>query len=365
MGNFFYWDDATREIVNEMRLIIYGAGMMGNALYRCLSEAPYNKDIIGFIVNQKDGNPSNINYIPVMDLEEGKVYKDCLILVALHEKNIGPALEELEKEGFTNLLPITFDSDAWAHIRGNWIRSMHKDPRVIYQDQVVEKECRIYVAHSDRDKQLKEVLPLRSFEQPIQVGAALAQKRIFKICDDMGDNISEKNRKYCELTALYWMWKHDTSRYVGLCHYRRRFGIDAGQIDRLMGAGADFIVTTPIVNFLGVKKQYALDHDLFDWETVEEIISLKCPEYESAMFKVGNGTFYYGYNMFITRKEELDRYCKWLFPILEECEKRIGKKQDPYQDRYIGFLAERLLTVYIEKDPDLKVAVAEKHYLEK
>ena len=43
---------------------------------------------------------------------------------------------------------------------------------------------------------------------PIQVGKALHPELDLGFqCDNTGDNISEKNGSYCELTALYWAWK--------------------------------------------------------------------------------------------------------------------------------------------------------------
>jgi len=63
---------------------------------------------------------------------------------------------------------------------------------------------------------------------PVQVGAALNDK-FGAACDDTGDNISDKNPYYCELTGLYWMWKNVKADYCGLVHYRRYFAVrDAG-----------------------------------------------------------------------------------------------------------------------------------------
>lgn len=49
-------------------------------------------------------------------------------------------------------------------------------------------------------------MPSEKSYLPIQVGAH-GKDDIGYTRDDIGDNISEKNPYYCELTGLYWMWK--------------------------------------------------------------------------------------------------------------------------------------------------------------
>ena len=59
---------------------------------------------------------------------------------------------------------------------------------------------------------------------PVQVGTSLAQKELPGMAhDNDGENISELNPMYCELTAQYWAWKNLDLDYYGFCHYRRYF----------------------------------------------------------------------------------------------------------------------------------------------
>ena len=65
-------------------------------------------------------------------------------------------------------------------------------------------------------------IPKHPLLRPIQVGAALAEQHFPGfLYDDDGENISERNRAYCELTAQYWAWKNSHAEYCGFFHYRR------------------------------------------------------------------------------------------------------------------------------------------------
>ena len=39
------------------------------------------------------------------------------------------------------------------------------------------------------------------------------------VTDNTGDNISKKNKSYCELSTQYWAWKNIDADYYGFCHY--------------------------------------------------------------------------------------------------------------------------------------------------
>lgn len=171
--------------------------------------------------------------------------------------------------------------------------------------------------------------------------------------DNTGDHISDKNRTFCELTGMYWIWKNVQCDNVAICHYRRYF---VYQQDFLRKERIEFLlqrydVIVPefyFTNYETVGAHYAGEHHWRDMEVCREILSEKYPDYLTAFdFCMESNVISLG-NMIITRKAVYDAYCEWLFDILFEAEKRIDiTGYDTYQKRVFGFLAERLQRIWL------------------
>ena len=70
-------------------------------------------------------------------------------------------------------------------------------------------------------------VPENPYLCPIQVGTALSGNELEGMLhDNEGDNISDRNKTYCELTAQYWAWKNDDADYYGFFHYSRYIAFD-------------------------------------------------------------------------------------------------------------------------------------------
>ena len=173
--------------------------------------------------------------------------------------------------------------------------------------------------------------------------------------DSVGDNISNKNKNYCELTGLYWIWKNTNEKYVGLCHYRRFFisnwSFRILSEEKILKILENYDVILPQRTKLDrtVYERYRYGHHISDMDECKKAIEKFYPEYLKDFDKVMNDNKYYPCNMFIMSKEKLDEYCEWLFKILFEVEKKIDiSDRNDYQKRVFGFLSERLFSVWIE-----------------
>ena len=220
---------------------------------------------------------------------------------------------------------------------------------------------------------------------PIQVGTALADNKLPGVLyDDSGDNISDKNKSYCELTAHYWAWKNVDADYYGFFHYRRylsfdpedksedqwgniQFGsISAEAIDRLklneddmtdLISRYDLIITrgrkltfaNSTSGAISIYKEYGMvpfQHRT-DFDTMLQVLYEKYPQYKAVAEKYLAGNVAHECNMFIMSRALFHEYCQWIFDILFETERRIDTSHYSVEEyRVYGYLAERLTAIF-------------------
>ena len=240
--------------------------------------------------------------------------------------------------------------------------------------------------------------------QPVQVGCALSKERFAGMLhDDVGENISEKNRSYCELTAQYWAWKNIEADYYGFFHYRRymnlssrdypediygnvyepslgwnderrfakKYGLTDASIRKLM---KEYDVVTVKARELkekngkqiSVRDHYAQASYLReeDLDTMIQIIHEMYPEYTKAAEEYLEGSRAYFCNMYIMKKNIFYDYCTWVFGLLDEfCNRTDLTDLDEEQLRTPGHLAERLWGIYFSCLKSEKIRVKECQYV--
>lgn len=205
-------------------------------------------------------------------------------------------------------------------------------------------------------------MPADDIYLPLHVGKE-GKADIGFIGDNTGDNISNKNANYCELTGLYWAWKNLPAEYIGLCHYRRYFTRSnpcscskKKQVILTKAEWEELINEHPII--VPDKRKYYIEtnrshynhsHYAKDLDMAEKIIQEKYPQYSEAFSKVMERTWAHMFNMFVMRRDYFDEYCNWLFDVLQELEKRTDiTDYDVVEARIYGYISELLLDVWLE-----------------
>ncbi len=217
--------------------------------------------------------------------------------------------------------------------------------------------------------------------QPVR-GGAYKEKVHTMQPDCEGDNISQKNASYCELTVQYWAWKNVNVDYYGFCHYRRMFAFtdeiieldewsnitcdyltdrelkkfkvdDIEQISKLLTT-FDIIAPVPVDlsknKIKSVYEQYKKSPKLHieDIDLTIQIIKDLTPQYFAAAKEFFSSSEAYFCNMFIMKKDLFDQYCNFLFTILGEFDKRKDTRHYSIEGyRTQGHIGERLFGVFL------------------
>lgn len=239
------------------------------------------------------------------------------------------------------------------------------------------------------------VLSLDSFYRPVLCGQSPAAPDSAFVRDDTGENISAKNEFYSELTGIYWVWKNTRQDITGICHYRRYFTVfpepwyyrlkyfithplkrqfkknpliytnhlkkytswilSSEQAKELLSE-YDMVLPRARIFRYSVQEHYRKYHSIGDFAIIEDVLSDKYPEMKAAWQQVIQGNTLYANNMFLAKDELYQEFMAWWFDVLFEFEERCKlENYEGYQKRILGFVAERLLTLWVAyKKPKVK-----------
>ena len=176
-----------------------------------------------------------------------------------------------------------------------------------------------------------------------------------------GENISNKNLYYSEVSGLYYLFKNSKDKHYGIAHYRRFFTnfyfnnyifkkLSCRASKRLLQK-FDIIIPKKLILNESVYSQYRRHHIVDDLELTKSIILKNYPNFYNSFMSTLNNSYIYPYNMFVTSKKIIDEYYGMLFSIFDHLESELTIQKlnlrDNYQKRVFGFLAERIFTAWV------------------
>lgn len=183
--------------------------------------------------------------------------------------------------------------------------------------------------------------------------------------DDTGDNISIRKDVFDGfVTGLYWIWKNTNYEYTGLCSYRGYLTYNGNDPLRLEeaeelfeNASIDFLASKyempmPLfAHFRNMAEFYYFNlHDPFEY--LREAVGIIDSGYLKAFDYVYNSNVINIRHTFLTRKKFLNRYCEWVFAVIDRFERILTERH--YQilrNRFFGFFIEFLERVWIINNP--------------
>ncbi len=203
------------------------------------------------------------------------------------------------------------------------------------------------------------------------------------IGDDTGDNISHLNRRFCELTGIYWAWKNydklGAPDYIGFMHYRRHLSFNEKLKFFLSPQDASWIKNQKIDDDYKIShnlngkyiSEFVKHYDMItdksfphnpyqhfqtanpylkikDYDLAMKLLVEKYPFMEKAVKDYNTGVRSYFCNLFIMKKEYFFQYAQMLFDVLFALDEKIDYSDYTIQEqRSAAYISEWLTGIYI------------------
>lgn len=267
-----------------------------------------------------------------------------------------------------------------------------QNPNIFKSKGIVKDKQEIRIAVSCHKN---SIIPESTIYLPIEVGAS---KRSVHLADcqrdDIGENISNLNYSFSELTAQYWMWKNLDLEFYGQCHYRRYFYLgskqyemnDHAQIEEevldsvssskfvldnkslIVEAIENYDIVAPLSwdvskaptpqGYKMSVREHMIAYDLISDRDIEQLIEITdklVPEWATGVRRYLEGREYIGYNCFLMKRELFNKFCEKEFAILLRFAGR--DSFEGLEERLCGYLGEILFSVFIKECENNRVRV--------
>jgi len=232
-------------------------------------------------------------------------------------------------------------------------------------------------------------------------GAFYKEYPNFWLNDNVGKNISKKNKNYGSLTSIYWIWKNHLKRfnsndYISICHYRRFWlkkkhdkiinlknlkknilfkipnkfknydcfvckpqSVKGYKLSKLFKKGKRSLIDNPAIIYNKNLHTINLHFNIFHIHNgLEESIKyLNKNDRDDFLKYVNTKTSFFPLSIFVMKKKFFNKLCFSTFEWLKKCEKLFNKKElNTYgQIRIFDFLAERYFSFWVTKYCNYKI----------
>ena len=322
---------------------------------------------VSYLVPSGQNLPSMINNIPIKPIDmTSEEERSNLVIISQIEKQYD-IFNYLNQNGFNNIvyyhrrfLSLSIKERVYYEKAYGWnINVSVPQFEKSFYDRELDLKIYVVTSHFDLHKSNKNLMIPR-YSTYIQAGADLTEKVMCELRDNLeGNNISNKNAMYCELTALYWIVNHEIKHdYIGFNLYSRIFDLDEVNLKYILSNGIEVIVPEPEILMPLFKSPHIIG------EYLKETIMKVCPSYLKTYNAILKENICIPSNLIIASGEIFYNYAKWLFKVLEFYESTLIKNAQIFPPRHFGYIAEMLMTVYfLHHSADLNILFVRRKFL--
>lgn len=318
---------------------IYGAQVVAYGAYKAIWNL-CRRIPECFIVSNLNNNPQKIDNISIRTLDA--VSQNTLIVVGVTELLQGEILSELRARNYCKIFILTHHEEHL--LMSEYFGSIGMFPVVCGMNGQAPSsvDLALYEICNHNDKPLCNPPKHYPFEITLQAGASLTPKRIAVLSDNAGENISQKNKQYCEMTGVYWIWKNECHEWIGIEHYRRHLFVKP----EMLTDKVDAVLPLPYMCYPNMSAQFRRFVSGNVLQALHHALKFLYPEEYDRYQTILSGPYQYTYNLLCVRQNVFNDYCQWFFSITEYMETMTEQIPEIKNTRALSYVAEVLTNLY-------------------